>query len=56
MSDNYQNEIVKRAAPRWAWDVIDETLAMDANSHAFSQDLRDDIATALEAMKPVKER
>lgn len=47
---DYQDEIVDRAAPRWAWDIIDETLAMDSQSKAFDPELRDQIAAALRAM------
>ncbi len=48
--DAYQKEIVLREAPRWAWDVIDETLAMDAISSSFSKELREVIDSALQAM------
>ena len=48
--DAYQNETVTRDAPRWAWDVIDETLSMDAQSGAFEAKLRVEIGDALEAM------
>ena len=47
------SDIVLRAAPRWAWDILDETLALDAESGAFSADLRADIARALDAVKTV---
>jgi len=40
------NELVDRVAPRWAWDIIDETLRMDANSKAFDEGLRKDINAA----------
>lgn len=44
------NEVVTRCAPRWAWDLIDETLSLDANSKAFDRDLRQDIERAQNAM------
>jgi hypothetical protein len=46
--------MITRQAPAWAWDIIDETLAMDAQSRAFDRALRDDIKRALEAMKPCR--
>lgn len=48
--DTYDNECVTRSAPRWAWEIIDETLAMDATSKAFAKDLRESIALASAAM------
>lgn len=45
-----ENEIVSRSAPRWAWDIIDETLAMDAERKAFDASLRADISAATLAM------
>lgn len=47
---SYMNELVDRSAPRWAWDIIDETLAMDAESKAFDASLRASIAAANLAM------
>ena len=52
----YDNEIVTRSAPRWAWDIIDETLAMDERSKAFDQETREDIGTATTAMMLACER
>lgn len=49
-TDTYNTELVTCSAPRWAWDTINETLAMDAESKAFSQELRDEIAAAIDAM------
>jgi hypothetical protein len=46
----HDSELVTRSAPAWAWEVIDETLAMDAQSSAFDPDLREKIGKALEAM------
>lgn len=43
-------EIIYRSAPRWAWEIIDETLALDAKSGAFDFDLRQRIADATTAM------
>ena len=48
--DDYQDRIVDRSAPRWAWDIIDETLALDASSGAFDSALRSDIRDAIESM------
>ena len=45
-----QREIVTRSAPRWAWDVIDETLAMDAKAGNFDPGLRRQIEEAFAAM------
>jgi hypothetical protein len=28
--DDYQNEIITRCAPRWAWEIIDDLLALEA--------------------------
>ena len=47
---DYMDEVVTRSAPRWAWEVIDETLEMDANSSAFDKELREQIALALKGM------
>lgn len=44
------DRVVTRSAPRWAWEIIDETLSMDAQSKAFDKNLRQDIAMALEAV------
>lgn len=45
-----QFEIVGRLAPRWAWEIIDETLGMDACSKAFDAGLRESIRKAMAAM------
>lgn len=44
------DRIVVRRAPRWAWETIDETLAMDGRAGNFDPDLRVEIRAALEAM------
>lgn len=44
------DEIFFRSAPQWAWELIDETLAMDARSKAFDPDLRARIGRAYRAM------
>lgn len=49
MSDN-ENRIVTRCAPQWAWDLIDETLMMHANSNVIDRDLREMIDDALRGM------
>ncbi|WP_306150719.1 hypothetical protein [Roseovarius sp. MMSF_3281] len=54
--DHFRNELVDRCAPRWAWDIIDETLAMDAESKAFGANLRADIKAAMRAMLLACER
>ena len=41
-----------RHAPKWAWDTIDETLALDAESSAFDLALRREIDAALNEMRP----
>jgi hypothetical protein len=46
----HENEIVTRCAPRWAWEVIDETLSLDSISSAFDPVLRRKILEAFEAM------
>ena len=45
-----QCELVDRCAPRWAWEVIDQTLAIDSQSRAFDLELRKQIGAAYEAM------
>ncbi len=50
---DYENELVTRSAPRWAWFRIDETLELDMRSIAFDPGLRDSIAEAYDAMKDV---
>lgn len=47
--------MITRQAPQWAWNIIDETLAMDADSKAFNADLRNAINDALGAMCEVNE-
>ena len=47
----YQDEIVSRAAPRWAWDIIDETLCQVTQPFdRFSGERRDKIDRAFDAM------
>lgn len=50
MTDSYDDEMVTRAAPRWAWYIIDDTLACDASSSAFDPALRKQVSQALTAM------
>jgi len=52
----YMDELVDRTAPRWAWDVIDETLHMDSKSIAIDKDLHKQIQAANEAMIAACER
>ena len=47
---DYDNELVDRCAPRWAWQVIDETLVNDMRAGNFDQALRDQIEEAYDAM------
>lgn len=44
-------EIVTRSAPRWAWEIIDETLDADSRSKAFDPNLRAMIRAATVAMQ-----
>jgi len=44
------DDMVTRSAPRWAWDIIDECLVLDARSLAADRALRTQIADALAAM------
>ena len=48
-----KEKLVMRAAPRWAWDTIEETLRLDAESSAFDPQLRRDIRKALSAVQDV---
>lgn len=48
---NYEDQLITRSAPRWAWAVLDETLGVDARSGAFSADLRADIIAASTAVQ-----
>ena len=50
LGDPYMDEIVVRTAPRWAWEIIDETLDLDRHSIAFSKDLRQSISEGIHAM------
>lgn len=50
MVSDDDDELVTRTAPRWAWETIDETLVMDAQSKAFGQELRNEIRLATFAM------
>jgi hypothetical protein len=47
---NRDDRIVSRAAPAWAWEIIDETLEADSRSPAFDADLRRQIGEAYAAM------
>ncbi len=42
---DYMSELVDRAAPRWAWDIIDRALEADDSGPS-----NEDLAKALEAM------
>lgn len=44
------DQIVSRQAPRWAWELIDETLLMDIQASNFDPPLRDEIERATDAM------
>ena len=48
--DDYDAEVVSRAAPRWAWEIIDQTLEADSLSSAFDPNLRAMIRAATVAM------
>lgn len=43
-------DLVTRHAPRWAWDIIDETLSMDAQAGNFDEELKTRIRAALDVM------
>lgn len=49
-TDDDSARIVGRLAPNWAWEIIDETLSMDAVSKAFDPGLRESVRKALAAM------
>ena len=51
--DAYLDEVVTRRAPRWAWEIMDETLSMDMCSPAFGQELRDEIMRACKAVEEI---
>lgn len=42
----HEDQLITRSAPKWAWQILDETIGMDARSTAFSADLRADIVAA----------
>lgn len=46
-----RDTITTRTAPRWAWDIIDQTLELDQESAACTPDLRADIGRAYAAMR-----
>jgi len=50
MSQDNMDEMVTRQAPRWAWELIDETLANDAQSTSFDAETRGDVSAAFTAM------
>ena len=47
---DHEAEIVTRSAPRWAWNIIDQTLELDANAKNFDTAPRDEIGLAYQAM------
>lgn len=49
--DDYDAEVVSRAAPHWAWEIIDQTLEADSLSSAFDPNLRAMIRAATVAMQ-----
>lgn len=49
--DDYAAEAVSRSAPRWAWEIIDETLEADSMSSAFDPNLRAMIRASTVAMQ-----
>ncbi len=53
---DYDDEEVTRCAPRWAWEVIDETLRIDSQSSACTTELREAIGKAYLAMCDCCER
>jgi len=46
----YNDEVVTRSAPRWAWDIIDNTLYMDAKSKGFDEETRADVSMAMDGV------
>jgi hypothetical protein len=46
----FHDELVSRAAPRWAWEIIGQTLACDAQSKSFDAETRADVDAALKGM------
>lgn len=46
-----ENAMVTRSAPAWAWQIIDATLALDAQSSAFDLQTRADIEAAIIGMQ-----
>lgn len=55
MSD-YENETITVCGPRWAWDVIWETLQADMQSIAFDPELRLQITRAYKAVIEASEQ
>lgn len=51
LSTDYSNQVVTRSAPRWAWQIMDETLEMDTKSKGFDFNLRVQIRNSLTAMR-----
>lgn len=47
---DYNKEVVTRCAPRWAWELIDETLEKDSQSKSFDKNLREQIENAIRGM------
>ena len=49
-----RDRLETRVAPRWAWEVLDETLALDAESGHIDGPVRDSIARAVAAVRTVE--
>ena len=47
---DYMNGIVDRSAPRWAWDIIDETLSLGSCATNFDPSRRAEIRDAVNGM------
>ena len=54
-TDAYNNEVVTRCAPRWAWNVIDWHVDKRMNSNAVFRNIREELVNAHWAMKHASE-
>ena len=52
--DEYRNEIIIRAAPRWAWDVLDEWA--DPHTIEAAHEEREVVTRAVQAMIDASEK
>lgn len=47
---SYENEVITRSAPRWAWDIIDDVLAQTEDAAIFPADYYEQLGKALNAV------